>query len=248
MEQMENIDIKAVTAEAVSKLMNMPLEKKTGGWHRIHLCKIQFTPGMVKRMLISEIWGKCCSLMEEDDRGNGPLAVEKALAFLMRKGVAKEIIQFRKSSFRLRLDNAEYRIYKQGETDVYACPWPSEGRFKLLASGERLADFLLRFDEEIPSIVSHVPTIMATIRARELERTKNELEQEIKEKLIQSLVDQYLKPLGLSVIYHVQTGDTVVMDLRKSLSAKIIVPLDQLADKLKDAAGILDSLKVEDAG
>ena len=69
--------------------------------------------------------------------------------------------------------------------------------------------------------------------------------EEIKDNLVQTLIDQYLKPLGLSVLYHIGTGDIVSMDLRKVMSAHIEVPLGELAEKLKDTAGVVDSLCVE---
>lgn len=246
MEQMENIDFKAITTEVAANLNNTPLERRAGSWHRIEVIKIRFTPGMVRSMLVSAVWEKCSSLLGGNAGKDEPLAIEKAMASLMKRGVLREKIQFRKSSFRVRLENAEYRIYKLGDMGVYACPWPSEKKYKILASGEILADFLIRFDEELPAIVSHVPAILANIRARELEQTKDRMEKEIKDKLIRSLVDQYLKPLGLSVSYSVNAGNNVVINLKKLLSATITVPLDQLAGKLKDSAGILDSLEVVD--
>ena len=44
---------------------------------------------------------------------------------------------------------------------------------------------------------------------------------------------------------HIGTGDIVSMDLRKVMSAHIEVPLGELAEKLKDTAGVFDSLCVE---
>jgi hypothetical protein len=86
---------------------------------------------------------------------------------------------------------------------------------------------------------------VATIRARELEETKQMLEEEIKHNLVKTLIDQYLKPLGLTVLYHIGDGDIVSMDLRKVMSAHIEIPLVELAGKLKDTAGVVDSLCVE---
>ena len=245
MERMENIDFKEITKEVVTELSNIPLERKAGGWHGSPLPKNHITPDMVRSMLLSGVWKKGLDLLNGDMNRSEPLAVEKALAILRDKGVVKDRIQFKKNSFRVRLKNSQYRIYKLNETGVYACPWPSEEMYKTYITSEHLAMFLMRFDDEIPSIVSHVTTIMETIRARELEETKRLLEEEIKDKLVHSLIDQYLKPLGLSVLYNVGAGDIVSLDLQKVLSAHIEVPLEQLADKVKDTAGIVDSLMTE---
>ena len=245
MERMESIDFKEITKEVVTELSNIPLGRITGGWYGSHLAGIHFTPDRVRSLLIFDVWKKGLDLLNGDVNRNEPLAVEKALAILMNKGVVKGKIKFKENSFRVRLNNSQYRIYKLNGTGVYACPWPSKEMYKTRITSGHLATFLLRFDEEIPSIVSHVTTIMEAIKARELEETKRLMEKEIKDKLVQSLLEQYLKPLGLSVLYNVGAGDIVSLDLRKVVSAHVEVPLDQLADKVKDTAGIVDSLVTE---
>ena len=245
MERMESIDFKEITKEIVTVLSNIPLERRTRGWYGSHLTKIHFTPDMVRSMLLFGVWKKSLDLLNEDEKKSEPLAVEKALAILMKKGVVKDRIQFKKNSFRVQLNNSQYRIYKLDEKGVYACPWPLEEGYRTYVPSVHLAPFLMRFDEEIPSIVSHVTTIMETIRTRELEETKRKMEKEIKDRLVRSLIDQYLKPLGLSAEYNVGAGDIVSLDLRKVMSAHIEIPLDRLADKVKDTAGIVDSLLTE---
>ena len=245
-ERMESINFKEITKEIVTVLSNIPLERKTGRWHGSHLTKIHFTPDMVRSMLIFGVWKKSLDLLNGDEKKSEPLAVEKALAILMKKGVEKDRIQFRENSFRVQLNNSRYRIYKLDEKGVHACPWPMEEGYRTYVPSAHLASFLMRFDEEIPSIVSHVTTVMETIRARELEETKRMMEKGIKDELVRSLIDQYLKPLGLSAEYNVGAGDIVSLDLRKVMSAHIEVPLDRLADMVKDTEGIVDSLVTEE--
>ena len=242
---MEGIDFKAITAEVTTELGRMPLARKTGGWHRSYVTRIPVTPDSIKSGLLFSVWEKCFEILNSQGKNDEPLAVEKALTILTRADVIKEKIQFKKNSFRVQLANSQYRIYKTSDTYVYACPWPSDRKCRVHVSGETLADFMMSFDEEVPAIVSQVSTIMATISARELEEKKHLMEEEIKDKLVQSLIDQYLKPLGLSAMYNVGAGDVVVLDLKKVVSTHIEVPLCQLANKLKDTAAIVDSLRVE---
>lgn len=245
LEWMEGIDFKSITNEVVTELSNMPLEKRTGGWHRSYVTRIQVSPDIIRSALLFSVWDKCLGLLNEHAEKNELLAVETAMTIMTRKGVVKDKIRFKKNSFRVQLANAQYRIYKMSDTNIFACPWPSEKRCRIHVFGETLADFMIRFDEEIPHIVSNVTTIMATIRARELEETKLLMEDEIKDNLVKTLIEQYLKPLGLSVLYHIGEGDIVSMNLRKVMSAHIEIPLRELADKLKDTAGVVDSLGVE---
>lgn len=245
MEWMESIDFKSITNEVVAEFCNMPLEKKIRGWHKRFVTKIRVTPDTIRSALLFSVWNKCFGLLNNNAEKDEPLAVEKALTIMTGKGAVKDKIWFKKNSFRVQLANAQYRIYKMGDTSFYACPWPSEKRCRILVYGEALADFMIRFDEEIPHIVRHVTTIMETIRARELEETKRAMEDEIKENLVKTLIEQYLKTLGLSVRYQIDEGDIVSIHLRKVMSAHIEIPLGELADKLKDTAGIVDSLDVE---
>ena len=211
-------------------------------WHRSYVTRSRVSTDIIKSALLFSVWDKCLGFLNEQADKNELLAVETALTIMTRKGVVKDKIRFKKNSFRVQLANAQYRIYKMSDTNIFACPWPSEKRCRIHVFGETLADFMIRFDEEIPHIVSHVTTIMATIRARELEKTKLLMEDAIKDNLVKTLIEQYLKPLGLSVLYHIGEGDIVSMDLRKVMSAHIGIPLGELADKLKDTAGVVDSL------
>ena len=242
-EMIENIDFKAITNEAVTELGNMPLVKRTG--RNPHGSKIQVSHDIIESRLLFAVWDKSLGVLNGQAKMDGTLAVEKALAIMNRKSAVNDKIQFRKNSFRVQMENSQYRIFKMDVKDIYACPWPSERRCRILVSGETLADFMIRFDKEIPDIVSHVETIMATIRARELEKTKHAMEKEIKDNLVQALIGQYLKPLGLSVLYHIDAEDIVSLDIRKIMSGHIEVPLGELADKLKDTSGVIDSLVVE---
>lgn len=244
-ERMESIDFKAITNEVVTDLSNMRMERRPDGWYRSSMFRMQLSPDNIRSALLFGVWEKCIGHLNENAMKDELLVVEKALTIMTRKGVIKDKILFKKNSFRVQMANAQYRIYKMSHSNIFACPWPSDRRCKINVSGETLADFMIRFDKEIPDIVSHVTTIMATLRARDLEETKHSIETEIKDKLVRSLIDQYLKPLGLSVLYHIGAGDIVSMDLHKVMSAHIDIPLGELADKIKETSGIVDSLVVE---
>lgn len=198
-------------------------------------------------MLLGKVWGKGIELLNTREGKAEPLVAEKALSELMKKDVVKEKIIYRKDSFRLQLTNGRYRAYTFGASgEVYACPWPSERRYKILMSSSKFADFILQFDAEIPEIVSHIPEIIETLRARELEERKHKLEKELKEQVLKSLIEQYLKPLGLSVRYRLNEDDRVSMDVFQTLTAHMEMPLAQMMERLKDADAIKALLQAEE--
>jgi hypothetical protein len=113
-------------------------------------------------------------------------------------------------------------------------------------SGTMFADFILQFDAEIPEMVSRIPEIIEVLKMRELEERKRRMENELKEQVLRSLIEQYLKPIGLSVRYKLDEGDMVSMDISQTLTAHLEMPLAQMMDKLKDADAFKALLQAEE--
>ena len=172
--------------------------------------------------------------------------MEKALSVLIRRKALQERVVCKKHSFRIRLENGQYRAYREEGTEyIRACPWPAEKRYIIQITGGRFADFLLQFDAAIPGMLSRVPAIVDAIRTRELEERKESLEAELKERVIQSVVDQILKPLGLSARYQMKDNDIISLEISQRLSAHLELPLWELPERLKDADAVMAMLRVD---
>lgn len=217
MEELKNLDIRGIIAEAAARI---------GG---PTVTRVVVTPDMVRRHLLSSVWAGCLDALCQQDG----------------EVTDKEIIA--EGSFRLKLENSEYRIYRQGKETV-ACPWPSDLWSIIRIGGERFADFLQYFDAHIPEIVSEVPAIMETIRLRELEEKRAKMEQEIRNTTVRSLLDQYLKPLGLSVVFRLNENNIVTLDLSRQESARLEIPLEELPERLRDTESILATLITKSPG
>ena len=242
---MDCIDFKAITAEAALEISNMPLKQGDGFLNGYVTC-IDATPDTISQMLLEKVWAKCVGVVNSLDFELEPLAVEKALSILLRKSTVHEKIVCKKNSFRVQLANGQYRAYrKNGTGNIWACPWPAVKRYEIQIGGEQFANFLLQFDEVIPEILNHIPAIMDNIRTREWEERKEMIEKELKEKVIQSVIDGSLKPLGLSVQYMLGEGDMVFLDISQVLSARLELPLCQLPEKLNDAEAVMAMLQIE---
>ena len=249
MGKVDSVDFKAITAEVVKEVSSIPLERP-GGFFSRHPVRADVSPEILREMLLRKVWGKGIELLNSLEARAEPLVAEKALSVLMKKGVVREKIIYRKNSFRLKLENSQYRAYTSGASGpVYACPWPSEKRYEIVMSAGRFADFLLQFDAGIPEIVSHIPEIVETLRSRELEERKRKTERELKDRVLQSLIGQYLKPLGLSVRYELEKDDRVSVDVSQTLSAHLEMPFAQVTERLQDADAIKTLLRPgEDPG
>lgn len=246
MGKVDSIDFKAITAEVVKEVSSIPLERP-GGFFNRRPVKVDVSPEILREMLLRKVWGRGIELLNAQEAKAEPLVAEKALSELMRKGVIKEKIIYKKHSFRLQLENSQYRAYTFGASGaVCACPWPSAKRYEILMSASRFADFILQFDARILEIVSYMPEIIEALRVRELEERRQKVEKELKEQVLQSLIEQYLKPIGLSVCYKINEGDMVSMDISQTLTAHLEMPLAQMMDKLKDTEAFKTLLQAEE--
>ena len=239
------IDFKAITARVVTELGNMPLARKWRSFFDNYVEKTDVTPDWIRKQILEKVWSSCMEVLNKAGADAEPLLADKALSELLKKDVVREKVVYKKNSFRLRLDNGRYRVYNNGPHGAtFTCPWPAEKRYEVHISGHRLAEFIIQFDMEIPAMVSFVPKIMETLRERELKESRRQMEAELKEQVLTSLIEQFVKPLGLSVRYDIGEDDVVSLDLTQILSAHLEVPLSRLQEILKDSDFLMGMMNV----
>lgn len=246
---MEQLDFKAITSDAVDTIGSMTFERP-----RRFYCGpvtiLDATPETVRDLLISSVFEKGIAQLNERHPAMETLVAEKALASLIRRGVFQSKVIFRKNSFRLKLKNGKYRVYKgRADGTASACPWTQsmhETRYAIHIPGELLAEFIVRFDAEIPTIVAHVPEVLEALTNKQLEAKRRQKEKDLKNKVIQTLIDEYLKPRGISVRSKFIEEDLVSVDISQEFFAQLKLPFSQLVDKLKDPDTIVASLKVRE--
>ena len=134
----ESIDFKAITARVVTELGNMPLARKWRSFFDNYVEKTDVTPDWIRKQILEKVWSSCMEVLNKAGADAEPLLAEKALSELMKKDVVREKVVYKKNSFRLRLDNGRYRVYKNGPHGAtFACPWPAEKRYEVHISGHR---------------------------------------------------------------------------------------------------------------
>ena len=233
-----NIDIKSVAEEVATHF------KKNDLIFSVRPVNMLNKPGIIRRMLLNIVWGKCTEILNTQEPEKDPLIAEKAISVLMKRGAIVDRIICKKESFRIKLENSQYRVFKNlPEGLIYSCPWPRENVYVIKTSGERFADFIEQFDAAIPEIVSYIPDIIKTLRKLELDEMTKRTEEEFKRSVLQSLIKQFLEPLGLSIEYCLKEGDVVSIDIKKNLSAHLEMPLEQMILAIKDTDAIQAMLK-----
>lgn len=250
MDKLKNLDIRGITAEAAARIGGMALEQRKGGWDlRPAVTLVVVTPDQIRRHLLSSVWAGCLDALasQEGTEAEGAMTAELALAELIRRGVPRGSIRVREGSFRLRLANSEYRMYRRGAAETVACPWPSDLCSVVRVGGERFADFLQLFDASVPEIVAEVPAILETIRRRQLEEKKARMEREIRKTTVRALLEQCLGPLGITAGFRLGEEGQLTLDLSRMESARLEFPLEKLTEVLRDPASVLTMLTTEPA-
>ena len=248
---MKDLDIKAITEKVADNIINMPRKTKVFWNNNTHVTKYNQTPGEIWEKLVSLVWEVCLEKLRLRQESHETLAAEKAISILIKLGAVREKVVFKTNSFRVKLENYEYRIYKLGvsavndshkkpKQELYlrlkACPWPSDFTCDVQISGEMFAEFLQAFDAEIPYMECKIPQIMEKIRARKLEENKQQMERELKNRIIKSLLDQYLTPHGITAHFTINDDDTVSIELQKIITSHHEIPFDKLRENLPDLA------------
>lgn len=242
---MEGIDIKGYIAEAAEVLGDLS-EYRTHGFFEYDEPVPEITPQMIKRRLMETVWSRCVMQLNQLFPEADPLAAERAIAELKRQGGVVNKSDDKETRFNLRMQNGAYRLYKHIAVNGFSArPWPAVRQYSIDFSGRRFAEFVLEFDSAIPEIDARVPAILEVVRAKELEKARLRLEFQIKEKVVRSLIDQFLKPLGLTVDFTLEDGDMVSVVLTQVRRAEMTIPFSELPDKFRNTAAIMDSLQTE---
>lgn len=172
----------------------------------------------------------------------GNATAEQAICALLKMGVGKDRIGYRSEKFKVNLKNREYRIKRSTECFRAA---PTGAGSMIAVKGmpaASFADFMLKFDSLIPEIDLAARELEGKVREEQMRRKQEELAKRIAVQSVQSLIDEFVVPLGLDASFTVHNG---VVDINLTLrkEASFTLPLDELAEKLMDQEGVMAALE-----
>ena len=203
----------------------------------------------IKEKIILAVWNECLRQLDGDPVEGGPLAAEKVVVGLGQRGISRGQMPFKSNSFRICLKNHDYRVYKR-TSGFAARPWYTGGNNlkDLKIDADEFAEFLLEFDSWIPEILLAVDDVYGYYREMNREIEKKEMVRKILVGTVESIIEQRLRSLGLTVNYRfVKDGESVSLDIWQIRHGNLEIPINELSDRLRDPDAILDSLVTEES-
>ena len=173
-------------------------------------------PRQVRDLLIARVFNLRLNWIAQKHPESRKLAAEKVVAALMKHGIGKDKIRFSRDSFIVNLPNMEYCILK-AESGCYV----RTGNSQIITCIQRnspkdIAKLIMNFDNEVPELERHSRLLFDAIQEQQIQQRQAAMVKELSESILRPLVEQYLKPLGISVQYCFDDDcANVSLDLRK---------------------------------
>lgn len=240
---MKDMDFKTIFQEVVPKVINEYLRpltcSRSGNTYRT------LDREDVLHMLSFFCLEACIDRYDgsEEIQPDPTLLAEKTVLMLQRSGLLQAPVKFRKNWFRVQLSNSAYRISKRERRLRFRLEsYYQEAVFPY--SPQDFVDFLGRFDEAAPALEELVDPMIAEMQAIRRREKKREMADKIKKTMTESLIKQFLEPLGLQVNYRLTSGNYVHLSIRQTKETELDIALDKLSEVLSDTESLLQSMKV----
>ena len=204
----------------------------------------------IQRYMFTETWD---SLVKAAGPKEGFLCnPSAAVAALIEKGIPKEDVSFRNTTFYVTLPHCKFRVRRTSDGGTKAGPMimckgqVSYEYLDIHLLPEAFAEVALAFDSLIDRIRDRASHEFGIIREIRLEEEKKEKARKIMNDSIRAILEAALKPLGISYSFEENDGKVHLL-LTQTRKAEMDIPMEDLYDKLTDGKAILESLSPAEA-
>lgn len=214
--------------------------------------RVDWDPDAQARMIPNEMKARFYrqvlqTLMEGLDRETTPPRPEDVALTLLRQGVPAKEIQASHKHLDVYLPNSVYRIFRMNDFGSFRMMRPAScGTVRTALGAQTMADFLLAFEALVPMLEKQIEAVLGEMLTAVREKKAELKAREIERKTVQIQLDEVLPDLGVNCHYEVNDG-VVHLDLTRTLTASLDIPLTELQDLLRDPERILSALSVQKA-
>ena len=233
-----------ITKESLSitRVFNHMLKDLECAWRAL---PEDFSVGTVRdRLFMSVVKDMAGEFKSEDTRMNP----EETATRLIHHGIPKGNISAKFNYLTASLPNADYRLYRETSGNSADTIRITRNGYSVYItsrlSSEETARFVLLLDEHLPRIDEAAGALFGELLQKYRNKQTEMKALEIARKAVEAQIADVLPGMGIKAKYKIADGK-VKLNLTRTLTGEVEVPLEALRDFLSDPGRVESALKVE---
>lgn len=233
-----------ITKESLSitRLFNHMLKDLECAWRAL---PEDFSVGTVRdRLFMSVVKDMAGEFKSEDTRMNP----EETATRLIHHGIPKGNISAKFNYLTASLPNADYRLYRKTSGNSADTIRITRNGYSVYItsrlSSEETARFVLLLDEHLPRIDEAAGALFGELLQKYRNKQTEMKALEIAREAVEAQIADILPGMGIKAKYKIADGK-VKLNLTRTLTGEVEVPLEALRDFLSDPGRVESALKVE---
>ena len=250
LDRMAEVDIRTLDLDSIIEKSSETVLTMKDGYHYIRdidYDSFEYKSAMLYEKLNGEVFRRVVDAVLKDTGESDAMTAEQGVAAMIHAGLDKSRIRFRSMSFTCPLKNCKCKVNK--ETDgLSVClgsagKWTPSTTLPSRLSPVNFASMILQYDDiVIPQIQDATAKLLEELRRQDAVRQQKKLAAEMESMTVRSLIEQFVTPLGIHADFRIRKGK-VHIDFSQYLKGEADIPMEELSERLRDAAAVLSLLK-----
>ena len=236
-----------ITKESLSitRLFNHMLKDLECAWRAL---PEEFSVELIKEKLFQSVVKDLAEEFEVPESKDIRMNPEETTTRLIHHGIPKGNISAKFNHLTASLPNADYRLYRETSGNSADTIRITRNGYSVYItsrlSSEETARFVLLLDEHLPRIDEAAGALFGELLQKYRNKQTEMKALEIARKAVEAQIADVLPGMGIKAKYKIADGK-VKLNLTRTLTGEVEVPLEALRDFLSDPGRVESALKVE---
>ena len=236
-----------ITKESLSitRLFNHMLKDLECAWRAL---PEEFSIELIKEKLFQSVVKDLAEEFEVPESKDIRMNPEETTTRLIHHGIPKGNFSAKFNYLTASLPNADYRLYRETSGNSADTIRITRNGYSVYItsrlSSEETARFVLLLDEHLPRIDEAAGALFGELLLKYRNKQKEMMALEIARKAVEAQIADVLPGMGIKAKYKIADGK-VKLNLTRTLTGEVEVPLEALRDFLSDPGRVESALKVE---
>ena len=236
-----------ITKESLSitRLFNHMLKDLECAWRAL---PEEFSVELIKEKLFQSVVKDLAEEFEVPESKDIRMNPEETTTRLIHHGIPKGNISAKFNYLTASLPNADYRLYRETSGNSADTIRITRNGYSVYItsrlSSEETARFVLLLDEHLPRIDEAAGALFGELLQKYRNKQTEMKALEIARKAVEAQIADVLPGMGIKAKYKIADGK-VKLNLTRTLTGEVEVPLEALRDFLSDPGRVESALKVE---